>query len=231
MGPSLQADVCHDAWWGYGFDCAAPPLHVRDQSEVTEEELEATREMEREARSRDLAEQEFVAYQDSQEQSQRVVQPDRGRIQVCLQGSVDSGPASSLVWSMSPGQCFRLQLRLDPNEPDRATVATQVAVPSQHVATQTEAECRGVKRRLSSDVDQGPGLGMDGVNADLGGEGLPAGRGRHEGDAGHGDHGVGEPAAASCDPVLSGGGERGHKWGSMLKRSTAVIIEDSQLAE
>ena len=178
-----------------------------------------------------MAEKEFVAYQDSQEQSQSAVQHDQERVQVCLQGSVDSGPTSSMVWSMSPGQCFRLQLHLDPRAPDRATVATQVAVAYRHVATQTEAGSQRAKRKLPSEADQGQG--MDGMDTDLGGDGLPGGQGQGvDGvDASYGGRGAGEPAAASCDRVLRGEGERGHKWGSMLRQSTAVTIEDSQLTE
>ena len=90
-------------WWGLlyrqlaatpsstGSSGMAVPSGSRlDQFEVTEEELEAIRVMEREAQQCHLAAEEFAAYQDSQDKV-----PGRhealgdGRVRVCLQGGVE----------------------------------------------------------------------------------------------------------------------------------------------
>ena len=211
-------------WWGLLYrqlattspspassGVAVPSGSRPDQFEVTEEELEAIRVMEREAQQCHLAAEEFAAYQDSQDQVPGGHEAlGDGRVRVCLQGGVEHGPVQSMSWTMAPGQSLQLRLQLDQHEPDRQSIAVQVGHGGCDVATQTEH--KGVKR--SCPVD-----------------GVPADSTEREGCAEAEMVADGRADESEGVPDLKGDRGTGHRWRSVLRESAMVTIEDSQLPE
>ena len=227
LGPQDQDFV--EYWWGLLYrqiqamhEGPAPPPAVettgpspaadRDGLDITPEELEMIRMLEREEFHRDAAAHDIAAYQDSQDAaasgdgmalgSQSAMS---GGVRVHLHGEVDSGSSRALTWTMMPGQTFCVRMRMDCCAADRMSSGVQTGQFTADACTQTEADVFQGRKRKRHDQ------GLEGADEE-------------DAEA---------PDARGADGTVLDSGLRGKAegtWSTALKGSAVVTIEDSQLS-